>query len=761
MENGTALHNDLQLAYDNGAKYAIVFNYAGDNQPNPHEYGILTDEHFDALKSFWEYVQQNPDKHNCLKATTALVLPQGYGFGFRNIDDKIWGIYKADNWTQKIWEDTNKLLNEYGSNLDIVYSDPEFQKTIESKYSNIIPWTSGATSEEYPVLNLNNTLGYHSIQQAIINGATLNGDTIYVKSGTYKENIIIDKAVNLIGEEKETTILDGNNIGSVLRILASGANITNFTIKNGNALEGGQNITDTTALLSIILQYYDLYYSQTTLDISTLNTTLLENIANQIDEIYKSNPDLFTSAGIILSGADNCTIVNNIVTDNNKGIIISSSTNNTLKNNILINNKHGFGVIGQTVEHYSNYVDTSNSVNGKPIYYLINQHNIEVPPDTGFLALVNCTTITAQNLQLSNNYNGLLLVNTFNSKIVNNLFTDNYEGLKIVSSANNTLLNNNMNNNTYNLNIDLTLLSDIDNSNKIDGKTIYIWNNQQNKTIPEDAGYIALINCSDITVKNLQLNNNIQGIQLINTTNSHITNNSFCNLNFAIQVNSSVNNLITQNEFNANQQGIVIDNTSKQNKITNNIFNAHDSAVTISKSRDNTIQNNTLTNNQQAISLKCAEYNIIKANTLTSNTYGLEFTFEQTEYSSSDQNFVSTNNTIIENNFNQNLYGIMISNYQTAQNNTIYHNNFFNNTSQVYGPVVYNSYANSWDNGSEGNFWSNYNGSDTDGNGIGDIPMNIFQQFPISTGGSSDYYLTPAPKDQDRYPLMLPYSSPW
>ena len=67
--------------------YIIIFNYPTDPPGNP--YGILTEEHFDAIKQFWKYMQENPDKHGTLKAEAALVLPKNYAWGMRSIDDKI------------------------------------------------------------------------------------------------------------------------------------------------------------------------------------------------------------------------------------------------------------------------------------------------------------------------------------------------------------------------------------------------------------------------------------------------------------------------------------------------------------------------------------------------------------------------------------------------------------------------------------------------------------------------------------------------
>ncbi len=68
-------------------------------------------------------------------------------------------------------------------------------------------------------------------------------------------------------------------------------------------------------------------------------------------------------------------------------------------------------------------------------------------------------------------------------------------------------------------------------------------------------------------------------------------------------------------------------------------------------------------------------------------------------------------------------------------NNTIYHNNFVSNYIR-FPPDV--DTVNSWDNGEEGNYWSDYNGTDTDGDGIGNTPYIIDEN------------------NQDRYPLMNP-----
>jgi parallel beta-helix repeat protein len=68
-----------------------------------------------------------------------------------------------------------------------------------------------------------------------------------------------------------------------------------------------------------------------------------------------------------------------------------------------------------------------------------------------------------------------------------------------------------------------------------------------------------------------------------------------------------------------------------------------------------------------------------------------------------------------------------------ANNNTIYHNNFINNPDPVGFPVPPVTQNDTWDNGVEGNYWSNYNGTDSNQDGIGDTPYVI-------DGNNTDHY---------------------
>jgi parallel beta-helix repeat protein len=137
------------------------------------------------------------------------------------------------------------------------------------------------------------------------------------------------------------------------------------------------------------------------------------------------------------------------------------------------------------------------------------------------------------------------------------------------------------------------------------------------------------------------------------------------------------------------------------------------------------ILNNTVTSFPEldpladGISVLNGKSNIIAGNRIMDNDYGITLT--------------ASNSSIFDNNITGNIRGMMI--HLSPQKNYIYHNNFINNTFDV---VMYFSNATVFDNGVVGNYWSNYNGTDNNGDDIGDSPHFVYED------------------KQDNYPLMNP-----
>jgi hypothetical protein len=118
LGSGEELFDDLVLAYENGAKYALVFDSDED-----YAKSTLTQRHLDALERFWKYVKDNPRPVTLLDNRVAFVLPKDWGYGFRGFYDKVWGLWENDELASSIMEDLDDLFEEYGSKLDIIYDD--------------------------------------------------------------------------------------------------------------------------------------------------------------------------------------------------------------------------------------------------------------------------------------------------------------------------------------------------------------------------------------------------------------------------------------------------------------------------------------------------------------------------------------------------------------------------------------------------------------------------------------------------------------
>jgi hypothetical protein len=135
-KTGPEMLDDMLISYETGADYIIIFNYP--TYPSGNPYGILTDEHFEAMQQFWNFMQHHPEEYEKTEAQAALVLPENYGWAMRNPDDRIWGYWGPDEKSQQIWDLSQQLLDQYGLALDIVYDDPDFP--IAEMYQEIYYW---------------------------------------------------------------------------------------------------------------------------------------------------------------------------------------------------------------------------------------------------------------------------------------------------------------------------------------------------------------------------------------------------------------------------------------------------------------------------------------------------------------------------------------------------------------------------------------------------------------------------------------------
>jgi parallel beta-helix repeat protein len=171
---------------------------------------------------------------------------------------------------------------------------------------------------------------YTSIQEAINDSA--DGDTVFVfdNSSPYYENVIVNKSIFLIGENKDTTVIDGGGDENVIYINADLVYISGFTIQNGG-LEypyGG---------IQIRSNYSTIFYNNLVNNFYGINIFYSNNIY-----IFKNNITNNNQCGIYLERSSNNNISGNFINAqpyNGVGLY-NSSDNNTIFKNTIINSKY-------------------------------------------------------------------------------------------------------------------------------------------------------------------------------------------------------------------------------------------------------------------------------------------------------------------------------------------------------------------------------------------------------------------------------------
>jgi parallel beta-helix repeat protein len=339
-------------------------------------------------------------------------------------------------------------------------------------------------------------------------------------------------------------------------------------------------------------------------------------------------------------GVSNCNILDNYVANSINGITFSGS-GNTFRNNRIDGNQYDFW----DQDDGDNNVDTSNIVNGKPIIYWVNKHNITVPQNAGLVILKKCDGIKVQNLNLAGHGVGLTLYYTNNSKISGNNITNNrWRGISIWWSNNNSITGNHITNNAN------------------DGIEEY-----------ESHGNIV----SQNLIK-ANLGSGIYHRYLI--SNDVITNNQIIKNQGAGISGDPINCTITDNfVFENAASGISVDSNCivARNNITSNgpITSAFQGAG-LGFRNNCTIVDNYVSKNNRGIWTYDGKRNIITGNTIAyNNNEGIRFQGP------------AENNLVYHNNFIENNHG---------------------GAQATVNDVLNSPAPNAWDNGISGNYWSDY-----------------------------------------------------
>jgi len=175
-------------------------------------------------------------------------------------------------------------------------------------------------------------------------------------------------------------------------------------------------------------------------------------------------------SGIFFDVSNNNTIIDNTASNSELfGIFLIHSSSNMLRKNLLYGNRYNFGADGESGSDLDNEIDTSNLVDGRPIYYLLGASGtiIDSSSNAGTVYCINCDRIKVKDLVITNNYAGIAFYNTSNSSIENNNISNNLASIALGESSNNTIVGNKASNNFLGF-----VLSDYSNSSAIIGNNV-------------------------------------------------------------------------------------------------------------------------------------------------------------------------------------------------------------------------------------------------------------------------------------------------
>ena len=334
-----------------------------------------------------------------------------------------WSVNVTDNstWTNETYHFSTKTVV-----VDVAYVDDDFNES-----------TPGWGYDHFDKIQD----GIDSVNES---------GTVYVYNGTYYENLVVNKSITLIGEDKNTTIIDGTGTGDVLHLSANNISIKWFTIKNGGnwTRDAGIDIRSNSVLIKsniLIDNRVGIY-----LDNAEYNVIMDNIIVNSSEYGY------YSGHGIWLShSSNNNTVTNNTISNGDyHGIAIAYSRDNNISQNTIMNNEEGINLYEAANNIlYLNDI-TNHSRCAIRIIYSGNDsiigNNIVDNGDYGIEILGSNRTTIYGNIILNNNYQGINIEYSFDIYVIKNTIIDCYRGIHVDDSSNLTINKNYIKNCTSN-----------------------------------------------------------------------------------------------------------------------------------------------------------------------------------------------------------------------------------------------------------------------------------------------------------------------
>lgn len=240
---------------------------------------------------------------------------------------------------------------------------------------------------------------------------------------------------------------------------------------------------------------------------------------------------------IRLDVGSNSSILNNVMRSDRQGMLIWAQTYATVLNNTIVGG--GFEVLGFQLEYWNTHIiDTTNTVNGRPVRYWKNITGGTVPLDAGQVILANCTNVTVENQNVYNTSSGIYMGFSYRNRVVNNIVTGSDGGLGMFNSADNYMANNTSLDNWYAMTMGSSSRP-LCRNNTVAFNTIAhseeglgmgdcnncTWANNTVHSSREFA--LDLFQSENITVKGNNIVDNVNGIRMWKSNNNRVYHNNF------------------------------------------------------------------------------------------------------------------------------------------------------------------------------------------------------------------------------------------
>ena len=341
-------------------------------------------------------------------------------------------------------------------------------------------------------------------------------------------------------DDSNHNIISNNNINSSFYVIPKSSKNTGIGIVFYNASnnEIRDNIIEDNTLDAISIYNSKVnIIKNNVLRHNAVGIYLLDSNESQVEGNQAINN---TKTGMFIESSYGCMVTRNIIKNNSiTGLNLWKGQNNILRGNLISGSKWNFDADGH------NDIDTSNLIDGRPIYYLVGKSDIILDENSraGAIYCINCSHIIIKNLIFNNTDMGVLFDNTTNSRIDNNKFESNEGGIVLLRSSCNYIMNNEVNESLDN-GILIGYSSD---------KNTIIRNTVHNSL---KSGLAVVESWNNIITNNTANNNKVHGISINNSgMNTLKWNNGSDNGNYGLFITApNQDNYIENNRISSNMK---------------------------------------------------------------------------------------------------------------------------------------------------------------------------------------------------------------